>query len=145
MIPQILPVNRISINQEEYDSAATLFNHPYGKTQDAMFELQLIRFEFNHFSARYVSIAGSFNNWNSTAKIMRYDGNGFWFSEIKLLPGVYEYCLVVDGFWKLDPLAADYIPNRFGGGNSVLLVNQAKLLNSNFNQTLRKHSPKTLV
>jgi hypothetical protein len=42
--------------------------------------------------------------------------------ETALLPGIYEYCLVVDGQWMPDPLARETIPNPFGGRNSVLKV-----------------------
>jgi hypothetical protein len=39
-----------------------------------------------------------------------------------LAPGTYEYCLVVDGKWMLDPLARESVPNPFGGRNSILKV-----------------------
>ena len=42
--------------------------------------------------------------------------------KIALAPGTYEYCLVVDGHWMADPLAKDFVPNPFGGRNSVLKV-----------------------
>jgi len=39
-----------------------------------------------------------------------------------LVPGTYEYCLVVDGQWMPDPLARETVPNPFGGVNSILKV-----------------------
>ena len=39
-----------------------------------------------------------------------------------LVPGIYEYCLVVDGQWMPDPSATETVPNPFGGRNSVLTV-----------------------
>ena len=38
------------------------------------------------------------------------------------MSGTYEYCLVVDGQWRPDPLAKETVPNPFGGRNSVLKV-----------------------
>ena len=37
-------------------------------------------------------------------------------------PGVYEYLLVVDGEWLLDPQAVETAPNPFGGLNAVRRV-----------------------
>ncbi|MBL9128244.1 MAG: glycogen-binding domain-containing protein [Verrucomicrobiales bacterium] len=47
---------------------------------------------------------------------------GRWIKQLRLPPGRYEYCLVVDGEWMPDPLAAEHVPNPFGGFNSVLHV-----------------------
>lgn len=38
------------------------------------------------------------------------------------MPGIYKYRLVVDGRGMADPLAKDYVPNAFGGRNSVVIV-----------------------
>jgi len=49
-------------------------------------------------------------------------GAGYWWQELALAPGRYEYCLVVDGQWMPDPLARESVPNPFGGRNSILKV-----------------------
>ena len=81
-----------------------------------------VRFEFTHPTATTVSIAGSFNQWKPEAKILHPSGEGHWLKETALMPGTYEYCLVVDGQWMPDPLAQESVPNPYGGRNSVLRV-----------------------
>jgi 1,4-alpha-glucan branching enzyme len=81
-----------------------------------------VRFEFSHPTASTVTIAGTFNDWHPTAKAMHPSGNGGWLKETVLVPGTYEYCLVVDGRWMPDPLSAETVPNPFGGRNSILKV-----------------------
>jgi 1,4-alpha-glucan branching enzyme len=93
-----------------------------------------IRFEFTHPTAVRVCVAGSFNEWHPTAKTMDAVGNGCWAAETDLTPGIYEYCLVVDGEWMPDPLAEGHVGNPFGGLNSLLRVgcslDSAHLLNA---------------
>ena len=48
--------------------------------------------------------------------------DGRWLKKTGLAAGTYEYCLVVDGRWMPDPLAAESVPNPFGGRNSLLKV-----------------------
>ncbi len=78
--------------------------------------------EFGHPTATEVSIAGTFNDWRPGATPMVAMGDGRWIKELVLPPGVYEYRLVVDGEWILDPRARETSPNPFGGRNSVLKV-----------------------
>ncbi len=84
-----------------------------------------IRFEFIHPTATAVCIAGTFNQWQPEAKTPDPAGSGRWLKETALTPGTYEYCLVVDGQWIPDPLAKDYVPNPFGGMNSIVEVRQS--------------------
>ena len=79
-------------------------------------------FEFTHPTAITVCVAGCFNNWQPEAKALHPSGGGRWLKETVLMPGIYEYCLVVDGQWMPDPSARETIPNPFGGRNSVLRV-----------------------
>jgi 1,4-alpha-glucan branching enzyme len=85
-------------------------------------QLKTVRFEFKHATAATVCIAGCFNQWHPTAKPMLSVGNGRWLKEAALLPGTYEYRLVVDGLWIPDPSARETVCNPFGGKNSVLRV-----------------------
>lgn len=98
-------------------------NHHHRSARSSEPALVPIRFEFTHPNATTVCIAGSFNDWNPTAKPMHSSGKEKWLKETDLKPGIYEYCLVVDGRWISDPQAADQVPNPFGGQNSVLRVN----------------------
>jgi 1,4-alpha-glucan branching enzyme len=83
---------------------------------------QRVRFEFNHPTAGSVSIAGTFNGWQPSVTPMIAWGDGRWAKEVALPPGDYEYRLVVDGQWMPDPLAAEAVPNPFGGMNSLRRV-----------------------
>ena len=95
-------------------------NHDNVRTEGL--QLQPVRFEFTHPTARTVCVAGSFNDWHAEAKPMHSVGDGRWLKETVLPAGTYEYCLVVDGQWMPDPLARETVPNPFGGRNSLLKV-----------------------
>lgn len=81
-----------------------------------------VRLEFSDAIAAKVEVAGTFNDWNPTAGPLHPSGGGTWLRELSLLPGDYEYCLLVDGRWMPDPRALETVPNPFGGRNSVLKV-----------------------
>lgn len=83
---------------------------------------QLVHLEFTASEAKSVCIAGTFNGWHPGVSPMIPLGNGRWVKKLTLLPGNYEYCLVVDGGWRPDPQAGETIANPFGGLNSVLKV-----------------------
>ncbi|HTA29484.1 MAG TPA: glycogen-binding domain-containing protein [Candidatus Cybelea sp.] len=85
-------------------------------------QLVPVRFEFTDPKAASVCLAGSFNHWQPESKTLHTTGVGRWWKETALAPGTYEYCLVVDGRWMPDPLAAESVPNPFGGRNSLLRV-----------------------
>lgn len=86
---------------------------------------QSIRLEFASTEAREVCVAGSFNDWQPAASPMIAVGNGRWLKELALLPGRYEYRLVVDGQWIDDPLAKEFVSNPHGGRNGVIVVPEA--------------------
>ena len=97
-------------------------NHNHDNAPNIALPLQPVRFEFTHPTATSVCVAGTFNNWQPEAKTLHSSGTGHWWKETMLAPGTYEYCLVVDGEYMLDPRASDTVPNPFGGRNSVLIV-----------------------
>ncbi|MGF1564561.1 MAG: alpha-amylase family glycosyl hydrolase [Flavobacteriales bacterium] len=68
-----------------------------------------------------VALAGSLNGWNPKATPLSFT-NGRWETELVLSPGEWEYQLVVDGDWMLDPNNALQRSNGQGGMNSVLVV-----------------------
>ena len=100
--------------------AAMKHNHNHDNRPDT--QLIPVRFEFTHPTAVTVCIAGTFNHWQPEAKTLHSSGTGNWWKETSLASGIYEYCLVVDGQWIPDPLAKDFVPNPFGGRNSILVV-----------------------
>lgn len=81
-----------------------------------------VRLEFTRPAASTVFVAGTFNEWHPAVTPMIPIAEGRWIKQLRLPPGRYEYCLVVDGGWMPDPLAAESVPNPFGGFNSVLHV-----------------------
>jgi 1,4-alpha-glucan branching enzyme len=92
------------------------------KTNGGKHEAKRTHFEFASATAESVAIAGTFNEWRPNATPMIALGQGRWAKDLALPPGDYEYCLVVDGQWSPDPLAAETAPNPFGGVNSVRKV-----------------------
>ena len=71
--------------------------------------------------ARSVSVVGEFNDWSPTADPMTPDGDAF-VARIWLTPGrAYRFRYLVDGErWENDWDADDYVPNEFGGDDSVI-------------------------
>lgn len=69
-----------------------------------------------------VEIAGGFNNWNPKPNPLVKTGNT-WQTKLIIDPGVYQYKMVIDGNWILDPYNPDSADNNIGGFNSVLTVN----------------------
>jgi len=71
--------------------------------------------------AKRVSIAGSFNNWDTAKFTAKKDVKGNWAVKLSLKPGTYEYKFFVDGSWINDPEACT-VYNSFGTQNSVIEV-----------------------
>ena len=71
--------------------------------------------------ARSVSVVGEFNDWSTTAHPMTPEGDAF-VARIWLTPGrPYRFrYLVDDERWENDWDADDYVPNEFGGNDSVI-------------------------
>ena len=56
----------------------------------------MVVFEYEDRTADSVFVAGTFNNWSTSAWEMEYY-NGVWVYVAELQPGVYEYKYVVNG------------------------------------------------
>jgi 1,4-alpha-glucan branching enzyme len=97
-------------------------NHNHNNAPGPGLELVPVRFDFTHPTAKTVSVAGTFNQWQPEAKSLHSSGAGNWWKETALAPGTYEYCFIVDGQWRPDPSARESVPNPFGGSNSILKV-----------------------
>ena len=70
---------------------------------------------------KQVFIAGSFNDWNPTARqLTDANGTGKYFTRFLLKKGVYQYKLIVDGQWILDPENPLTVANDLGGLNNLL-------------------------
>lgn len=73
--------------------------------------------------ARYVFIAGNFNDWSTNTHECYSSGEGWWEAVLELTPGIYQYKFIVDGKeWVVDPNAPAYVDDGFGGKNGVFEV-----------------------
>ena len=82
-----------------------------------------VTFEIEANIGSKVAIAGCFNEWDDSKKMLTdKDGNGVFKCTMILAPGSYEYKFVVDGAWTLDPNNPNFIPNNHGTLNSLLKV-----------------------
>ena len=81
-----------------------------------------VPFEFTAPDARDVYLAGDFNNWDTSASLMKKDKKGIWKATVSLKPGRYEYRFLVDGSWENDPSCCNCVPNEFGSQNCVRIV-----------------------
>ena len=61
------------------------------------------------------------NSWNPDATPFEYH-NGQWQTRLWLNPGRYQYQIVADTSWMLDPNNPVQVPNGIGGINSLLVV-----------------------
>jgi len=74
-----------------------------------------------HQEALTVSLAGTFNDWNSRQTLCAKEGNG-WACRIDLAPGKHAYKFVVDNKFILDPLNPKTEDDGQGNINSVAIV-----------------------
>ena len=81
-----------------------------------------IPFRFRSKAAREVRITGDFTNWAPEGIPLRKAANGEFRTILGLVPGEYQYRLIIDGEWSDDPDATLRVPNSFGGENCVLQV-----------------------
>jgi 1,4-alpha-glucan branching enzyme len=83
--------------------------------------LRHVGFKFCAPGAKKVHLVGTFNNWDTSARVLRRDAKDIWKTSMLLAPGTYEYRYVVDGEWENDP-EVEQIPNAFGKKNCLITV-----------------------
>jgi len=72
-----------------------------------------------------VYLVGTFNAWNTKKHSLRFHPREGAFRITLVLPlGRYEYRLLVNDRWELDPACPDTTPNPFGGLNNVIIVTE---------------------
>jgi 1,4-alpha-glucan branching enzyme len=81
-----------------------------------------IAFAVRFDQAREVVVTGDFTAWSREGLRLTSGGSGNWGTTLKLVPGEYQYRLIVDGEWRDDPSAPKRVPNPFGSENGVLTV-----------------------
>lgn len=79
-------------------------------------------FKFHAPAAKRVSLAGTFNDWNTKALSAKKDSKGNWMVKVNLRPGKYEYKFFVDGTWMNDTRCTSCVPNSFGTQNCVVEI-----------------------
>lgn len=83
--------------------------------------LRHIRFAIPNQNYHQLAIAGEFNDWNAQSFLLRLE-QGNWVGEISLMPGNYQYKLVINNqHWILDP-ENETVPTPHGEANSLLRV-----------------------
>ena len=85
-------------------------------------ETRPVEFRFLNPSARSMTVAGTFNQWNLQSFRLTKDTQGNWRGSLNLKPGRYEYRFLADGKWVDDPNAKEFAVNQFGTRNLVLKV-----------------------
>ena len=82
-------------------------------------------FVLNAPHAKFVKIAGSFNNWTPTNDyLMAQKEDGNWYKVLSLAPGVYQYKFVIDDeIWIEDETNYKVEFDPYYGKNSVLVIN----------------------
>ena len=82
-----------------------------------------VTFAYKNTNASSVSVAGTFNEWNTTANLMTKNEYGVWSTTIEnLSAGVHQYKFVVDGSWITDPLNSWIETEESGNQNSAFLI-----------------------
>jgi hypothetical protein len=115
---------RPSRSSQKTNPCTTFLNFPPDPASACA--LQRIELHFFHEQALEVWVAGSFNDWQPEMNPMVSDGNGNWWTELFLAPGIYEYRYVVDDLWVTDPFAARFVINPYGDVNGILTVEMAR-------------------
>jgi 1,4-alpha-glucan branching enzyme len=89
-------------------------------TRDAEGQV-VVEFRLPDVAATSAAVVGEFNDWSPTADPMVRDARGF-VATIRLQPGrTYRFRYLLDGErWENDWQADDYVPNEFGGDDSVI-------------------------
>lgn len=84
----------------------------------------MMRFLLHAPKARQVALVGDFNDWAREGTPMAdTDKDGIWSVTVPLTPGRYQYKFLLDGKrWMVEPDAAAYHPDGFGGRNSLLEI-----------------------
>jgi 1,4-alpha-glucan branching enzyme len=83
--------------------------------------------EFVYFrpGAVTVRLVGDFSGWHPLTQDMRMDEQGWWRLRMSLPPGEYRFKYLVDADqWEADFAAYGVEPDRLGGWNSVLWIDE---------------------
>lgn len=87
-----------------------------------------VTFRIKYPGAKKVTIAGSFNQWDTEKDALSGpDADGIWSITILLPGGRYEYLFLINGEkWLPDPSVSS-VDDGFGGRNSVIYISRADI------------------
>ena len=81
-----------------------------------------VTLRFYDMAGKKVQLAGNFNDWKPDEDVVTRAVDGVVEKTLMLMPGVYQYRLVVDGEWCEDASNPEQVSNPSGGRNSILHV-----------------------
>ena len=82
-----------------------------------------VTFTVHAEKGKAVYLAGSFNEWSTTAKKMAYKAKeGIYAATVQLAPGEYQYKFIIGDKWATDDQNTEFVPNDKGTFNSKLVV-----------------------
>ena len=85
--------------------------------------LKKVTFTVHAEAGQNVRLAGSFTDWETKAKKMRFrKANGIYSATVELAPGEYQYTFIIGDKWATDDQNAEFVPNDKGTFNSKLVV-----------------------
>jgi len=88
-----------------------------------------------------VSIVGDLTGWNPNVIFFK-SINGKWQAELVLSPGRYQYQIVADNNWFLDPNNKNTIDNGIGGFNSLLVAGDKNISEKVYLTTKHQYNTK---
>ena len=97
----------------------------FSQTRNLSNANRMTQFTFPGPTARQVSLAGDFNNWDTEASPMHKGPDGIWHLGVVLKPGRYEYRFIADDVWCNYPATQETAKNSLGTENCVRIVQTA--------------------
>jgi len=111
------------VKKVETPKPAAKVASPKAAVKKATQKTQRVTFTVRAEAGSKVFVAGSFNNWDPTAKeLADKNGDGTFTATLSLAPGSYQYKFVIDGTWCADPECNEWVQNDHGTLNSVVNV-----------------------
>lgn len=84
-----------------------------------------VEFAYYRPGAMTLRLVGDFSGWQPLAQQMQRDSEGWWRLRMALPPGEYRFKYLIDADqWEADFAAYGVEPDKLGGWNSVLWIDQ---------------------
>ena len=103
-------------------------------------------FTFDPKDKKYknVELAGDMNEWTPGHSPMHLK-DGIWQTDLLLFPGKYQYKIVTDKKWILDPANPESVDNNIGGINSLIRVGVVNPTNAPYLFTTKAEKDKIFI